>query len=162
MSNRRKTAGAAVAMASLVGLAACHQRPTPAAPPPLFNTSLGLHELMGRVIDPNTDVVWAASGVVVDLHGEHDLAPKTDAAWAKVRDAAAVVAESGNLLLLPDRLRPGKTWIRQAQALSALGLAAMKAADEKDKGAMLRIGGDIHDACEECHRVYVLGEAPKP
>ena len=20
----------------------------------------------------------------------------------------------------------------------------------------------IHDACEECHRVYVLGEAPKP
>jgi hypothetical protein len=147
---------AALAMAAL---AACQQH---APPPPPFNTSLGLHDLMTEVIDPQTDIVWAASGVVVDMQGEHDLSPKTDAAWAKVRDAAAVVAESGNLLLLPDRIRPGKTWIRQARTLSALGLAAMKAADDKDKGAMLRIGGDIHDACEECHRVYVLGEPPKP
>jgi len=150
------------AAACVASLAAC-QRPAPAPPPPPpFNTSIPLHDLMTRVIDPQTDVVWAASGVVVDLQGEHDLSPKTDAAWAKVHDAAMVVAESGNLLLLPGRLRPGKTWTGQAQKLSTLGLAAMKAADEKDKGAMLRIGGDIHDACEECHRVYVLGEAPKP
>jgi hypothetical protein len=161
MSGRRRTALATVAAAWLVGLAACQQRPTPALPP-RFNTTLSLHQLMTEVIDPNTDVVWAASGVVVDMQGEHDLSPKTDAAWANVRDHAAVVAESGNLLLLPDRLRPGKTWIRQAQTLSILGLAAMKAAGAKDEGAMLRIGGDIHDACEECHRVYVLGEPPKP
>ena len=150
------------AAACLASLAACHQ-PAPATPPgPPFNTTIPLHDLMVHVIDPNTDVVWAASGVVVDMQGEHDLSPKTDAAWAKVHDAASVVAESGNLLLLPGRIRPGKTWTREAQTLSALGLAAMKATDEKDKGAMLRIGGDIHDACEECHRVYVLGEAPKP
>lgn len=153
---------AILAATCLAGLGAC-QRPAPAGrPPPPLNTSLGLRDLMTRVIDPNTDVVWAASGVVVDLQGEHDLSPKTDAAWAKVGDAAAVVAQSGNLLLLPGRLRPGKTWIRQAQMLSTLGLAAMKAAGEKDKDALLRIGGDIHGVCEECHRVYVLGEAPKP
>ena len=146
----------------LASLAAC-QKPAPAPPPPPpFNTSIPLHDLMVQVIDPNTDVVWAASGVMVDFHGEHDLSPTTDAGWAKVHDAAAVVAESGNLLLLPGRLRPGKTWTRQVQKLSALGLAAMAAADARDKAAMLRIGGDIHDACEECHRVYVLGEAPKP
>lgn len=150
------------AIACLAGLASC-QRPAPAPPPaPPFNTTISLHDLMERVIDPSTDVVWAASGVMVDMQGEHDLSPKTDAAWAKVRDAAMVVAESGNLLLLPGRLRPGKTWTGQAGKLSLLGLAAVKAAGDKDKGAMLRIGGDIHDACEECHRVYVLGEAPKP
>jgi hypothetical protein len=150
------------AAAWLAALAGC-QRPAPTPPPPPpFNMAISLHELMTEVIDPNTDVVWAASGVMVDLHGEHDLSPKTDAAWTKVRDAAAVVVEGGNMLLLPDRIRPGKTWVRQAQALSTLGLAAMKAADEKDKDAMLRIGGDIHDVCEECHRVYVLGEPPKP
>ena len=150
------------AVACFASLAAC-QRPAPAPPaPPSFNTTIPLRDLMSHVIDPNTDVVWAASGVVVDLQGEHDLSPRTDAAWAKVRDAAAVVAESGNLLLLPGRLRPGKTWTDQARQLSTLGLAAMKAVDDRDKGAMLRIGGDIHDACEECHRVYALGEAPKP
>jgi hypothetical protein len=150
------------AVAGLASLVACQKPAPPAPPPPPFNTTIPLHDLMVHVIDPQTDIVWAASGVVVDMRGEHDLSPKTDAAWAKVHDAAAVVAESGNLLLLPDRLRPGKTWTRQAQTLSTLGLAAMKATDVKDKGAMLRIGGDIHDACEECHRVYVLGEPPKP
>jgi hypothetical protein len=149
------------AAACLASLAAC-ERPAPAPPPPPFNTTIPLHDLMVHVIDPNTDVVWAGSGVVVDMQGEHDLSPKTDADWAKAHDAAAVVAESGNLLLLPGRMRSGKTWTGQAQKLSALGLAAMKATDDRDKAAMLRIGGDIHDACEECHRVYVLGEAPKP
>ena len=151
-----------VLMAGMASLAGCHKPATAPPPPPPYNTSIGLHDLMEHVIDPNTDLVWAASGVMVDMRGEHDLSPKTDAAWARVHDAAAVVAESGNLLLLPGRLRAGTTWTGQAWKLSSLGLAAMKAADAKDKGAMLRIGGDIHDACEECHRVYVLGEAPKP
>jgi hypothetical protein len=150
------------AVACLAGLASCQKSTPPPPPPPPFDTTVSLHDLMEHVIDPNTDVVWAASGVMVDMRGEHDLSPKTDAAWAKVRDAATVVAESGNLLLLPGRLRPGKTWTGQAGKLSLLGLAAVKAAEDRDKGAMLRIGGDIHDACEECHRVYVLGEAPKP
>ena len=150
-------------LVGMTGLAGC-QKPTPPPPPPppRFNTSVGLHDLMEHVIDPATDIVWAASGVMVDMKGEHDLSPQTPQAWAKVHDAAMVVAESGNLLLLPGRIRDGKTWTGQAGKLSALGLAAIKAADDKDKAAMLRIGGDIHDACEECHRVYVLGEPPKP
>jgi hypothetical protein len=156
----------AICLAGLVGLtelAGCQKpAPPPPPPPPPFNTTIGLHDLMEHVIDPATDIVWAASGVMVDMKGEHDLSPQTPQAWAKVHDAAMVVAESGNLLLLPGRIRDGKTWTGQAGKLSALGLAAIKAADDKDKGAMLRIGGDIHDACEECHRVYVLGEPPKP
>ena len=148
-------------LAALACVTAC-QRPDPSPPTALFNTTLGLHDLMEHVIDPAADNVWAASGVVVDLQGEHDLSPKTPEAWGRARDAAAQLAESGNLLLLPGRLRPGRTWARQAQTLSLLGLASMKAADSRDKAAMLRLGGDIHDACEECHRVYVLGEAPKP
>src|SRR5579862_5656318 len=118
---------------ALTGLAGCQKPPLPAPPPPPYNTTIGLHDLMEHVIDPSTDVVWAASGVMVDFQGEHDLSPKTPEAWAKVHDAAAVVAESGNLLLLPGRLRDGKTWLRQAGKLSTLGLEAMKAADTKDK-----------------------------
>ena len=155
-----------LALATLALLAGC-QQPKPAAQvpapaPPPFDVSIPLHELMEHVLEPQTDIVWSASGVVVDFKGEHDISPKTDEAWAKVHDAAMVVAESGNLLLLPGRAREGKTWTQQAQSLTRLGLEAMKASDAKDKDAMLRIGGDLHDACEECHRVYVLGEKPKP
>lgn len=157
---------AMVMWAGLASLAAC-QKPTPPAPAahratPPFNTTLSLHDLMEHVIDPATDIVWGASGIMVDMKGEHDLSPKTPQGWAVVRDAAALVAESGNLLLLPGRVRDGKTWTGQAGRISTLGLAAMKAADEKDKDALLRIGGHLHDACEECHRVYVLGEPARP
>ena len=153
-----------IVAAGLILFAGCQRAAPPpvAAPPVVFNTTIPLRDLMEHMIDPATDVVWAASGTMVDFKGEHDLAPKTDAEWARVHDAAMVVAEGGNLLLLPGRIRPGVTWTRQAGRLSTLGLEAMKAADARDKAAMLRIGGDIHDACEECHRVYVLGEPPKP
>jgi hypothetical protein len=148
-------------------LAACAP-PKPAPPPapavavPIFDTSIPLKDFMQRVLDPQTDIVWSAGGVVVDFKGEHDLSPKTDEEWAKIRDAATAMAEGGNVLQLPGYAREGATWGRQSQAITRLGLEAMKAADAKDKDAMLRIGGDIHDACEECHRVYVLGEKPKP
>jgi hypothetical protein len=164
----------ALAALALVAASAGCSQPKPAAPAASsasaaaavpaarYDVSIPLKELMEKVLDPATDVVWSASGIMVDFKGEHDLAPKTDAAWAKIHDAAMVVAEGGNLLQLPGRARAGVTWGRESQKLTRLGLEAMAAADHKDKEAMLRIGGDLHDACEECHRVYVLGEAPKP
>ena len=38
----------------------------------------------------------------------------------------------------------------------------MKAADARDKDALLRVGGELDDACDGCHAVYVLGEPAKP
>jgi hypothetical protein len=151
-----------IAIAAALGCLAGCSRSAPLEPSPPYNTSISLHGLMENVLDPTADVVWGASGTMVDFEGEHDLSPRTDDAWARVHDSAVLLAESGNLLLLPGRLQPGKTWTGQAQKLSLLGIEAMRAADARDKAALLRIGGDIHDACEECHRVYVLGEPPKP
>lgn len=147
--------------AALACLAGC-SRSAPPEPPPPYNTSIDLQDLMEHVFDPTAEVVWGASGTMVDFEGEHDLSSRTEDAWAKVHDGAMLLAESGNLLLLPGRLQPGKAWTAQAQKLSMLGIEAMRAVDARDKAALLRIGGDIHDACEECHRVYVLGEPPKP
>jgi hypothetical protein len=153
-------AGAAVLL-----LAACAKpAPAPAAagPAPSYDVSIPLKDFMLRVLDPATDVVWGASGVMVDFKGEHDLSPKTDEEWSKLHDAAMVVAESGNLLQLPGRARDGVTWNREAHRVTTFGLEWIKAIDARDKEGVTRIGGDIHAACEECHRVYVLGEAPKP
>ena len=147
-------------MAILGCLAGCSGS-TPPEPAPPYNIGITMQDLMEHVIEPTADVVWGAAGTMVDFAGEHDLGPRNDDEWEKVRDGAMLLVESGNLLLLPGRLQPGKTWTGQAQKLSMLGSDAMRAADARDKAALLRIGGDIHDACEECHRVYVLGEPPR-
>ena len=151
--------GAALALALL---AACAKPGPPAAPPPAFNTAISVHELMENLVEPNADAVWHASGAIVDAKGVHDLSPTTDAGWAQVHGAATVVAEAGNLLLIPGRARPGKTWVDQSHKLTELGLEAMKATDAKDKDAMLRIGGELDGACDGCHEVYVLGQPEKP
>jgi hypothetical protein len=148
-------------LALLALLGACSKPAQPPAPPP-YDTSLSVHDLMVDVVEPNADAVWKASGAIVDFKGVHDLAPTTEAGWAAVHDNAAVVAEAGNLLLLPGRARSGNTWSRQAHVLSELGLEAMKATNAKDEAAMLRIGGELDGACDGCHEVYVLGEAAKP
>jgi hypothetical protein len=151
---------AIVALAVLA--AGCSKPAPPAPPPPAFNTTIPVHDLMEDVVEPNADVVWHASGAIVDFKGTHDLSPTTDAGWATVHNSAAVVAEAGNLLLIPGRARPGKTWTIKAEKLTELGLEAMRATDARDKDAMLRIGGELDDTCDGCHEVYVLGEPPKP
>jgi hypothetical protein len=151
-----------IVMAAALGcLAGCTRSMSPEPSQP-YNTGINLRDLMEHVMDPTAAAVWGASGTMVDFEGEHDLSPKTDDEWTKVHDSAMLLVESGNLLLLPGRLQPGRTWTGQAQKLSMLGIEAMRATDARDKAALLRLGGDIHDACEECHRVYVLGEPPKP
>ena len=62
-------------------------------------------QLMSHVLDPHADIVWAAVGSVVTEKGEQQLAPKTDAEWTAVRNAAVTVAETGNLLLLAPHAR---------------------------------------------------------
>lgn len=146
----------------VAALGACSKPAQRAIAPSPYDTTIPVHDLMVDVVEPNADAVWKASGAIVDLKGVHDLAPTTDAGWAAVHDNAAVVAEAGNLLLLPGRTRPGRTWTRQAHALTELGLAAMKATSAKDEAAMLRIGGELDGACDGCHEVYVLGEPEKP
>jgi hypothetical protein len=140
-------------------LASCSK---PAPPAPAYDTTIPVHDLMEDVVEPNADAVWHASGAIVDFQGVHDLSPTTDAGWQDVRNHASVVAEAGNLLLIPGRARPGKAWATQAHAMTQLGLQAVKAADAKDKDAMLRIGGELDGVCDGCHEVYVLGEPEKP
>ena len=148
-----------IVAASALALAACAK---PTSTPTPYDTSISTHDLMTDVVEPNADAVWHASGAIVDFQGEHDLSPTTDAGWADVRGHAAVIAEAGNLLLLPGRMRPGPTWTAKAHALTELGLEAVKAAKTKDKDAMLRIGGELDGVCDECHEVYVEGQPGKP
>jgi hypothetical protein len=138
-----------------VVLAGCETKTEPVVP---YRTELTTRQLMKYVLDPSADIVWAASGYVVDEKGETDLSPKTPEGWAIVENNAAIVAETSNALLLPGRAPPELEWTAFANRLHAAALATMQAAHNQDKAGLLRTGGDMYDACTACHTRYILGE----
>ena len=124
-----------------------------------------LKALMANVVDPQAKLFWRSSGSVSDETGSRDLTPTTDEGWLATRSAAATVAEAGNLMLTPLYTHGrGVDWIPFAQALVKAGVAAEKAAADRDSDAVLETGGAIYEACSACHLVYppAPGTTAKP
>jgi len=71
----------------------------PAAPP--YRPVADVKTLMASILEPAAEVYWDAVGIIVDEHGEQHIEPTTVEQWDAVRNAAYVVAESGNLLMMP-------------------------------------------------------------
>lgn len=66
-----------------------------------------------------------------------------------------ILAETGNLLLLPGRAKDNDQWMKNAEALVDAGSAAFKAANSKDANALTHIGDKIDETCETCHAKYL-------
>ena len=110
--------------------------------------------LMATVMEPAAEVYWDAVGIVVDDTGEHQIEPKTAEEWDAVRNAAYVVAESGNLLMMPSRAKDGGEWMAASQLMIEAAQKAIRAAEARDKDAVFNVGADVYDACTNCHVKY--------
>jgi len=119
---------------------------------------LDMHDLMNLVLDPATDVIWGAAGTVITQEGRRDLAPTTEEGWQQVVVAAAVVVESGNLLMVPGRAIAEDGWREYSHALSATGKEALLAAQAQDADAIFDIGGRLYNICVACHVAYASDE----
>ena len=119
-----------------------------------FEPVLEMHDLMASVLDPATDVIWGAAGSVITEEGEQDLSPVDEAGWQEVFNAAAIVTETGNLLMLPGRAEDDGDWMEYSQALIATGKEAMEAAKAKDAQAVFDVGGKLYLVCVACHQTY--------
>lgn len=115
---------------------------------------ISMHDLMNSVLDPATDVIWGASGTIITQQGSTELAPTTPEGWQAVYAAGALVAESGNLLLVPGRAMDDGAWLDYSQALGAIGKEAMAAALAEDADAIFEIGGRLYNVCVACHLAY--------
>ena len=124
--------------------------PKPAQP----NTSLTLKQVMEWVIDPNADVVWDSVKSISNAKGTTEIYPRTDAQWEAVRNSAATLIESGNLLIAQGRAKDDKQWVEYSQRLSRTAEIALKASQEKNKDALFDAGGKIYNACRACHDKY--------
>lgn len=143
----RKLFAVAGALALLAGCAG-------PAPPP-FKTVVDTKLLMQAVVDPNADIVWDAVKWIDTKEGTQEIRPKTDEEWTAVRNAAVAVAESGNLLMLVPRAKNGDDWMKRAQEMIDTGEAAIRAAEAKNADRLFTVGGDIYEACSNCHRQYI-------
>jgi hypothetical protein len=130
------------------------------APAGAFRTELTMAEFMLHVVDASAQGVWANQGWVYSEAGEEELFPTTEEGWLAVENSAAMVAETGNLMILPGRAVDDDAWIEYSQALYDAGIRTMKAAESRDKEAFFAAGGDIYQVCRACHQRYIVGEEP--
>lgn len=93
----------------------------------------------------------------------------TDQEWAELRKQALILAEAGNLLMIPGRMAPttkGKTkgttanaaaWNQAAKTMRDAGRLALSAIDKKDTDLL---AGDVSEqiltSCSSCHEKYMI------
>jgi hypothetical protein len=146
--------------------AACSPKPEP---PPPYDTALATKEVMRHVIEPAAQGLWSRAGEFTTDKGVESLTPDTDEEWLAAENEATTVAEAGNLLMLPARVRhimdpktgkvsikDGGDWVKFAQNLSIRARAARDAVKARDPDRMFETGGEMYQACVSCHEKYYI------
>jgi hypothetical protein len=111
---------------------------------PSFQPVGSMGELMIRIIYPTSDALF---------YIERD-PPKTDAQWNAIRNQALTLAESGNLMLLPNRRRDQGDWVKETKVMIDLATEAYRAALAKNMDGVLAVNDKLVDSCVVCHAQY--------
>ena len=122
-----------------------------------YHPHLEMHDFMGWVLDPLADVIWSSAGTITTMEGVQDLAPTTQEGWDNVRNAAATIAEIGNVMQIPG-YSEGDDWNEYAQGLTRTGVLLIEAAEQKDDQKVFDYGGQLYNVCVACHQLYMLPE----
>jgi hypothetical protein len=155
----RCTRGVAVLTATLgLTLTACEKAP-PLIP---FKSVATNKAVMAEVLEPAADVYWDAVGSTSDKNGFTEHAPKNDDEWKAVIAAATVIAESGNLLMMPPRALDQGDWMTLAREMVEAGVQARTAAQAHDVQKVFDAGAVVYETCTKCHAKYVIPAATPP
>lgn len=145
--------GARLAVLGLLGVAAaCDAGPKP----PPFVAVADVKELMATILEPAAEVYWDAVGTIEDSTGVTALYPRSAEEWEAVRNSAYVVAEAGNLLMMPPRARDRGDWITMSVAMIRAGQRAIAAAEARDTAAVFDVGAELYETCTRCHGRYAI------
>lgn len=113
---------------------------------PTYENVGTMSQLMIHIIYPASDALF---------YIERD-PPKTDTQWNVIRGQALMVAEAGNLLMMPGRARDDE-WNKDAKLMVEAGKAAYKAALAKNMDAILALNDQLTASCTTCHFKYRPG-----
>jgi hypothetical protein len=123
--------------------------------PPPFRPVADNKLLMESVIDPAADLVWDSVKTIITVQGVEEIRPKTEEQWLAVRNAAMVVTESGNLLMMAPRAKDNDEWMKAAEMMVETGQEAIRAIEKRDADELFVVGGHIYDSCTNCHSKYI-------
>jgi len=111
---------------------------------PTFQPAGTMSQLMVDIIYPASDAIFYAFREP----------PKNEHEWNILQGQALIVAESGNLLMMPSRARDQDKWMADAKLLVEVGAAAYKAAKAKNLDGINALNQQLNDACVTCHQDY--------
>ena len=103
-----------------------------------------MSQIMVHLIYPTSDAVF-----YIDTR-----TPTTEAEWGALEAKTLMLAESANLLLMPDRIRDEDQWIDDTKLLLAVGRAALRATRQRDVEALSNLNEQLYQSCVTCHRHY--------
>ncbi len=149
----------AATIAALAWLVTACSSPPPPPPPPPFHTVYTVDDLMDYVITPAAEVYWGSVSIIVDMDGVTENFPTSDAEWERVLAAAVMLAESGNLLMMPQRALGGDDWMRLSRDMVDAGIVAANAARAQDVDAVFEASEQVYNACQACHNQYLVDPA---
>ncbi len=126
----------------------------PAAEAPATTPVATVAQIMNGIVQPNAAAVYNAVATYINADGIKEVAPQNDEEWAAIGANAAALIESGNLLLLGNRLIDEGDWVKMTRAFMDAAQAALEATEAKDKDAILDAGSTLNETCETCHAKY--------
>ena len=125
------------------------------AEPPPFKPVADTKLLMQSVVDPTADEIWDAVRTIITKDGVQEIRPHSNEEWQAVRNHAVALAESGNLLMMVPRAKDGGEWMQRSRELVDSSERAIRAAEAKNADELFTVGGDIYQACSNCHQKYL-------
>ncbi len=137
-----------IAAALLLVVPALVQMPAPAgprpAPPPPARIVGTMSDLMAKIIYPASDAIFYIG----------TRTPKTDTEWTELQGKALMLAESGNLMLMPGRARDQEQWSADTKLMIDAAASAFKAAKAHDVAALEALNDALYESCVTCHKHY--------
>jgi hypothetical protein len=131
------------------------------APAPAAQTAAAAMSAVGPIDDLMVYVLYPMADPLFYINPDQ---PPTDEQWKDLQGKALLLAEAGNLLMMPGRLatccaiptsispttNPAR-WMEDAKMLVDAGTKAFEATKKKDVDAVLELNEQLYNACVQCH-----------
>lgn len=111
---------------------------------PAYQQTGTMSQLMVNIIYPSSDAIFYVERTP----------PSTDVEWNALSNQALMLAESGNLLLMPGRARDNGNWVKDTKMMMDAGAAAYKAARAKNLEGVKAVSDKLYESCVTCHMQY--------